>query len=61
MKCRRGIDDFFWFCTIKIIYKVLIIVHTLIRQGNGDQTLSRLQKHTEVLSLQRLKEKASGK
>ncbi|KAI8342862.1 ANTH domain-containing protein [Chlamydoabsidia padenii] len=43
-----------------IIYKVLIIVHTLIRQGNGDQTLSRLQKHTEVLSIQRLKEKASA-
>ncbi|KAI8089034.1 ANTH domain-containing protein [Halteromyces radiatus] len=43
-----------------IIYKVLIIVHTLIRQGNGDQTLSRLEKHTDVLSIQRLKEKASA-
>ncbi|CAO3641744.1 unnamed protein product [Cunninghamella echinulata] len=43
-----------------IVFKVLIIVHTLIRQGNGDQTISRLQKHPEVLSLHRLKEKASA-
>ncbi|ORZ11168.1 AP180 N-terminal homology domain-containing protein [Absidia repens] len=43
-----------------IIYKVLIIVHTLIRQGNGDQTLSRLQKHADILSIHRLKEKASA-
>ncbi|ORX56207.1 ANTH-domain-containing protein [Hesseltinella vesiculosa] len=43
-----------------IIFKVLIIVHTLLRQGNGSQTISRLEKHTEALSIHRLKEKASG-
>ncbi|KAI8060178.1 ANTH domain-containing protein [Gongronella butleri] len=43
-----------------IIFKVLIIVHTLIRQGNGDQTIARLEKHPDALSIHRLKEKASA-
>ncbi|ORX55723.1 ANTH-domain-containing protein [Hesseltinella vesiculosa] len=43
-----------------ISFKVLVIIHVLIRQGNGDRALSYVESHPACLDTTRLREKSSG-
>ncbi|ORZ20213.1 AP180 N-terminal homology domain-containing protein, partial [Absidia repens] len=41
-------------------FKVLVIMHVLMRQGNGDRTISYVESHPACLDTTRLREKSSG-
>ncbi|SAM08845.1 hypothetical protein [Absidia glauca] len=41
-------------------FKVLVIIHVLMRQGNGDRTISHVESHPACLDTTRLREKSSG-
>ncbi|KAI9301552.1 ANTH domain-containing protein [Cunninghamella echinulata] len=41
-------------------FKVLAIIHVLMRQGNGDRTISYVEGHPACLDTTRLREKSSG-
>lgn len=41
-------------------FKVLVILHVLMRQGNGDRTIAYMEGHPACLDTTRLREKSSG-
>lgn len=41
-------------------FKVLAILHVLMRQGNGDRTIAYVETHPACLDTTRLREKSSG-
>ncbi|KAI8070946.1 ANTH domain-containing protein [Gongronella butleri] len=43
-----------------ISFKVLVIIHVLIRQGNGERALTYVESHPACLDTTRLREKSSG-
>jgi hypothetical protein len=49
------------FAIPQIVFKALITVHTLMREGSGDKIIAFVEQHPTILDVSRLKEKGGGK